>query len=323
MNIDALVLQTNKSIKKPPSEYRQNILKECGSKVLDELGKYDNLSLCECIVTGSHSFNLFKQIIHVALPKYSIKYQNACESSLHLAVRNIFDKCLEKNVRSLCFGYEIIQPSKSFPIISAITVVCRTVRKCLQKFGHRIDKLAFVVDDKDLFNKFRDTFRMYFPRNKQEEVFYAKFLPNIQETEYGDIILPERQIQVKTDFEKNVKCIHIGEIISDKKIVENFYIAQEDDIKNYKIYRNDEQRIVESVINSNDFAKQFYFEKTKLLTENMITFFDKINFIQYKGTDIMKRQIFFVYLHMIDCYEVDNDHLIDPFIIYLTHCKFR
>src|SRR5690606_24112607 len=103
------------------------------------------------------------------------------------------------------------------------------------------------------------------------------------------------------------------------------------DIKNFKMYvlmlnyryRNDEQRIIESVINSRDFAKQFYFEKTKLLTENLKIFFDKMNFIQYKGTDIMKRQIFFVYLNLIDCYEVDNDHLIDPFIIYLTDCNYH
>ncbi len=87
-------------------------------------------------------------------------------------------------------------------------------------------------------------------------------------------------------------------------------------------YRNDEQRIKESVLSSKDFAKQFYFEKLKLLTDEHSTNFENLNFIQFKGTDILKRQIFFLHLDRISLYDIDNEHLSDHFIIYLSNCNY-
>jgi hypothetical protein len=75
------------------------------------------------------------------------------------------------------------------------------------------------------------------------------------------------------------------------------------------------------VLNSNDFARQFYFENHKLVTDEMEFFFNNLNFIQFKGTDILNRQLFFVYLDRIAFYDLDNDHLSDHLIIYLTKCK--
>lgn len=53
----------------------------------------------------------------------------------------------------------------------------------------------------------------------------------------------------------------------------------------------------------------------------MEIFFNNLNFIQFKGTDILNRQLFFVYLDRIALYDLDNDHLSDHLIIYLTKCK--
>lgn len=86
-------------------------------------------------------------------------------------------------------------------------------------------------------------------------------------------------------------------------------------------YRNDGQRIFEAIVNSNDYARQYYFEKTKLLTGSVEERLINYNYISYKGTDILKRQIFFVYLDKIDFGYLDEKDLIDPFIIYLTKCK--
>lgn len=89
-NCDALILQTNKNLFKSSTEYREKILKTCGDKLLDEFKVLDALSLSECVVTNGYNLN-FKKIIHVVLPKFTNIYQNACESSLHLATRNILD----------------------------------------------------------------------------------------------------------------------------------------------------------------------------------------------------------------------------------------
>ena len=49
--------------------------------------------------------------------------------------------------------------------------------------------------------------------------------------------------------------------------------------------------------------------------------FEKMKFFDYKGSDILKRQIFFFHLKLIDFYDLDNEHLTDNLILYLSDCK--
>jgi hypothetical protein len=46
-----------------------------------------------------------------------------------------------------------------------------------------------------------------------------------------------------------------------------------------------------------------------------------MRFIEFKGTDIFKRQIFFLFLNKVELLSIDNDHLMDPLIIYLIDCN--
>ncbi len=85
-------------------------------------------------------------------------------------------------------------------------------------------------------------------------------------------------------------------------------------------YRTDEQRIQESIINSQDYAKIFNFENSKLLTDDLCNQFDELNFIHYKGTDINKRQIFFLHLNRLNFSEIDYEMKTNPLIIYLSKC---
>ena len=45
-----------------------------------------------------------------------------------------------------------------------------------------------------------------------------------------------------------------------------------------------------------------------------------MKFLDYKGNDIMKREIFFFHLKMINFYEIDNEHLTDHLILYISEC---
>jgi O-acetyl-ADP-ribose deacetylase (regulator of RNase III) len=210
---------------------------------------YDQLALSECVITKTYNLqhsnemnNLniyFKNILHVVLPKFNLTYQNACESSLHLAIRNVLDLSLQNEIKTICFSSEVLTPSKNFPIMNTITIVTRTLRKCLEKLKNKIDKIYFCISDPDLFVKFRENLKMYFPRNFQEENFFSKFLPNIKETEYGDVILPERQMSVKSEFKLFIKEGENPEKINinPKEPIENYYVNQKDDIKNFNMYK--------------------------------------------------------------------------------------
>jgi hypothetical protein len=79
---------------------------------------------------------------------------------------------------------------------------------------------------------------------------------------------------------------------------------------------------MESVIKSNNFYKQFLYEKNKLLVPELERKFREMNFIDNKGTDVLKRQLLFFYLDFVDFFSIDNEHFIDPFIIYLSNCKY-
>ncbi len=197
------------------------------------------------MLTRSHNLTKFQKIIHVVLPKYTSTYQIACESSLHLAMRNVLDTSLQNNIRTICLGSELIRPSKSYPVITAITIIIRTLRRCLEKLKDKFDKIVICLQDKELYDKFRENLKMYFPRNKEEEQFYAKYLPVIQETEYGDIIIPERHLNIKSKFNSNDIQIEKREYKDNTtntltenafpSSIEHYYLDENDDIKNYKM----------------------------------------------------------------------------------------
>ena len=44
-----------------------------------------------------------------------------------------------------------------------------------------------------------------------------------------------------------------------------------------------------------------------------------MKFIKFRGKDILQRQIFYFYLNKINFYDIDNDHLSDNLIIYITN----
>jgi predicted transport protein len=160
-------------------------------------------------------------------------------------MRNVLDTSLQNNIRTICLGSELIRPSKSYPVITAITIIIRTLRRCLEKLKDKFDKIVICLQDKELYDKFRENLKMYFPRNKEEEQFYAKYLPVIQETEYGDIIIPERHLNIKSKFNSNDIQIEKREYKDNTtntltenafpSSIEHYYLDENDDIKNYKM----------------------------------------------------------------------------------------
>jgi len=219
------------------STFRQKILQECGTKILDDFKQFPDLELSECVITDCYSLSNFRKIIHVVLPKFNQDFENACESSLHLAIRNIFDICLEKNIHSICFGYEIFLPSNHFRLDKSLHIVLRTLRKCLEKFDKKFSAIFLIIEKSeiDLFNQMKEALCVYFPRSFQEEEFFKDKLAiynSLNVTEFGDAILAERQLDCKSDLRKfydgKNSLVEISEF-------QEFYVKDEDDIKNYKM----------------------------------------------------------------------------------------
>lgn len=79
-------------------------------------------------------------------------------------------------------------------------IVLRTIRRCLEKLKNKIDKILFCVEDDETFEKIKENMKIFFPRNLNEERFMSKFVPDVKENEYGDIIIPERTLEISSSF---------------------------------------------------------------------------------------------------------------------------
>ncbi len=242
--IESLVLHFPQKSKSKGSLYRQKILKESGNKLLEDLAPYeDYLPLNECFITSSHSLTLFKNIIHVNLPKYSSTYENACLTSLHLAVRNVLDLSMQKEIKSLAFGLDLLKPSKLFPLGLASETILRTIRRVLERHSQYFEKIFFFIEDKCDYEIIKEKLKSFFPRNKREEEIYTKSLPEVEESEYGDILRPQRFLEVKYEFtdikNSNKTSIDNSKRENIKKFetnqLERFHYCEEDDFRNYKM----------------------------------------------------------------------------------------
>ena len=149
--------------------------------------------------------------------------------------------------------------------------------------------------------------KIFFPRNKEEEDKYKKYIKPLQTTDYGDLILPNRSIKI----DKYIKEKELSNF--NYKNNDLFGFDFEEGINDYI---NDKQRIGEIFKEEIDFAKKFYYLNNREYNEYLETHFDDLNFLQFKGTDINKRQIFFLYLKLINFNKLEDYQLENDFLLY-------
>ena len=307
-NLDVLILQIpKKHLITKPSDYRINIIQRCGEEIFNELIKNPILSPGECILTSSFKLHNVKYLIHSALPKFSFNYSEASYSALHLSIRNSLDICIENNYKNIIFGKDIFQPTENFPLNEATEVIIRTLRKVLENFGEYFSNIIIAIDDENIFNTIIFYMKIFFPRNKEEENKYKKYIKPLQTTNFGDLILPQRSIKIN----KFIK----------EKDLRNFNFKNNDLIgfdfeEGNNDYINDKIRIGEVFKEEIDFAKKFYYLNNKEYNESLETYFDDLNCLQFKGTDINKRQIFFLYLKLINFNKLEDYQLENDFLLY-------
>ena len=217
------------------------------------------------------------------------------------------DICIENNYNNIIFGKDIFQPTENFPLNEATEVIIRTLRKVLENFNEYFNNIIIAIDDENIFNHLIFYLKIFFPRNKEEEDKYNKFIKPLQTTDYGDLILPHRSIK-------------IDKYIKEKEL--NNFSYKNNDLFGFDFeegnndYINDKQRIGEIFKEEIDFAKKFYYINNREYNEYLETHFDDLNFLQFKGTDMNKRQIFFLYLKLINFNKLEDYQLENDFLLY-------
>ncbi|XP_033635884.1 protein GDAP2 homolog [Asterias rubens] len=156
----------------------------------------------KCCRTGeaklSKGYNLpARFILHTVGPRYNVRYRTAAESALYNCYRNVLNLAREHEIRTLAVC-AINSVKRGYPPEEAAHIAIRTIRRFLEKYGNTIERIVFVIRgiNEDCY---QDLLRLYFPRNKDEELWALDLLPANVGNDDGEPVNPERKIRITKD----------------------------------------------------------------------------------------------------------------------------
>ena len=83
-------------------------------------------------------------------------------------MRNIIDTWVENDFETVIIGKDIFNPAENFPLNDSVEVVLRTLRRCLDKVGDRIQNIIIAIDEEVIFNTVIFYMKIFFLRNEDE-----------------------------------------------------------------------------------------------------------------------------------------------------------
>ena len=134
-------------------------------------------------------------VIHTVGPRWNEKYRTAAENALHGCYRSSMQVLLELGMSTIAFPC-VYTARKKYPRAEAVHTVLRTVRRFLEKFGHRVACVVFVVDNDSDRMEYESTLPLYFPRDDKEILRSQQELPTDLGNEYGELVINERKIRI-------------------------------------------------------------------------------------------------------------------------------
>nr|XP_053648910.1 protein GDAP2 homolog isoform X1 [Cherax quadricarinatus]XP_053648911.1 protein GDAP2 homolog isoform X1 [Cherax quadricarinatus] len=193
LNAEGIVHSTNETLNER-NGYSERLLYKAGSELKNEL--YNTIKTCrtgEVCVTDGYKLSA-RYVIHTVGPRYNIKYQTAAESALYNCYRRTLECAVEKKMRSLAFCV-INSVRRGFPPDQGAHIALRTVRRFLEHWGQNLERILFVADSIDV-SIYEILMPLYFPRSSQEEDSSCYLLPVDLGDEYGEPVIPGRQIRI-------------------------------------------------------------------------------------------------------------------------------
>lgn len=193
LSITAIVNSTNESMseRSPLSEV---VFKLAGPELRHEIRS--DIKSCKTGETRLTKAYLLpsRYIIHTVGPRYNARYQTAAENALHNCYRNVMKAARENKISELAICC-IHSSRRHYPTEEGAHIALRTVRRILEHFISDFEKVIFVVSDADN-NVYTRLMPLYFPRSEGESRYGALHLPFNLGNEFGEPVIPERQIRI-------------------------------------------------------------------------------------------------------------------------------
>ncbi|CEM33159.1 unnamed protein product [Vitrella brassicaformis CCMP3155] len=194
LRCDAIVNFTNESCSEA-SGLAGRILAIGSDDLLEELRSLDVLKTGACQITKS--FNMLpRYLIHTNGPKYSAKYANAAENTLHHCHREALKLLVESGLKTIAFP-AIYSTTRNYPKDKCAHVALRSVR-CWLPLLPQIEAVVMVAASQEEHDLYCRIMPLCFPRNRAEEIAAAndpEFVADAKScSATGELVCEERAI---------------------------------------------------------------------------------------------------------------------------------
>ncbi|GMI02699.1 hypothetical protein TrLO_g6860 [Triparma laevis f. longispina] len=195
VQVDAALIATNESFSERGGEVGE-IWKHLGKDLERECQKADKVRTGEVCLTSAGNLPC-KRLLHTVGPRYNEQYRTAAENALHFCYRNSLRMLKEESLKTLALTC-VYTKRKRYPRPDAAHIVCRTVRRFLERFGDSVDSLVFCFDDDEDEEIYKQVLPLYFPRTEEELAHSIANLPKDVGNADGETVIAERKIRINS-----------------------------------------------------------------------------------------------------------------------------
>eukprot|EP00735_Rhodelphis_limneticus_P000810 TRINITY_DN1133_c0_g1::TRINITY_DN1133_c0_g1_i1::g.17192::m.17192 TRINITY_DN1133_c0_g1::TRINITY_DN1133_c0_g1_i1::g.17192 ORF type:complete len:491 (-),score=142.40,sp/A7T167/GDAP2_NEMVE/43.21/5e-131,CRAL_TRIO_2/PF13716.1/1.1e-35,Macro/PF01661.16/1.8e-30,CRAL_TRIO/PF00650.15/2.4e-11 TRINITY_DN1133_c0_g1_i1:449-1921(-) len=241
-----------------------------------------------------------RHVIHTVGPRYNVKYRTAAENALHHAYRNCLEVLAEGNLRNL--GFCVINTErKGYPRRDAAHIAIRTVRRFLEHYGEKVDKVVFCVGNEADLLDYQSVLPLYCPRNVREVNRALVHLPEDTGNEFGETTSPDREIRIGAGPADD-KTRHN----SIPAVVGTDYVQPEVTVADRAEYGK--SSLVERDLEEEE-AERLYLRYVKRSRTEDLTDIEAMRIIYRAGVDQFGRPIFVFVAKHLDTRTVDLDRV--------------
>lgn len=193
LKVDVVVNSTNETMTES-SGNAGALMRAGGSGLREECLAIERCSTGSAVITNAYDL-IAKKVVHCVSPRYKIKYHTAAEHALHNCYRKALQLVMENGLKSIAFPVVNVE-RKGYPEKQAAHIAVRTLRRFLEHFVDRFERIVLVFDKERDFLIYQQIMPLYFPRTLVEQNRSASLLPNDVGDEWGDTFINERRIPI-------------------------------------------------------------------------------------------------------------------------------
>jgi len=238
----------------------------------------------------SKSFGICpRNIVHTVGPRYNAKYTTAAVNALNKCYMNALQACVDNGFQTVVF-LPLHSDDKNYPITNGAVIACRTLRRFLEHYPDKIDRIVLCLQDSRYYDAYMEILPQYMPRSTAEAVESEAKLPKDVGNEWGEDAVKERSIRISVlpgmdadEFDAEGSDDEAPMVVSDE--TQRLEISQKK--------ASPDARVLAATTdpNSADFIPPIYLQFLEQASSEDMSALDKSRFVYVSGMDENQRKL--------------------------------